>query len=59
MKAQNMNMKIAINNYWRIVAEKAKSFDGKDTETIKKIFQSSPFTDIQKIAYGFQKNLTT
>ncbi len=46
---------IAINNYWRIVAEEAKSFDGKDTETIKKIFQSSPFTDIQKIALWFPK----
>src|SRR3990170_8923787 len=36
---------IAIITYWQIIAEKADSLIGKDIETIKKIFQSPPFTD--------------
>ncbi len=46
---------IAINDYWRIVTEKADSFIGKDIETIKKMFQSAPFTDIIKIISWFPK----
>ncbi len=44
---------IAILTYWQIISEKADTFKGKDFETIKKIFQSSPFTDIQKIPSWF------
>lgn len=46
---------IAINNYWRIVIEKSDSFAGEDTVTIKKLFQSAPFTDIQNITSWFPK----
>ncbi|MCD4694179.1 hypothetical protein K8R62_02360 [bacterium] len=48
---------IAILTYWQIVAEKADTLIGKDLETIKKIFQSPPFTDIQKIASWFPKKV--
>lgn len=46
---------IAILTYWQIVAEQTDSFIGKDIEASKKIFQSSPFTDIEKIASWFPK----
>lgn len=44
---------IAILAYWQILAQEADSLVGKDIETIKKIFQTPPFTDIQKIASWF------
>ncbi|MCX6746103.1 MAG: hypothetical protein NTX00_03750, partial [Candidatus Parcubacteria bacterium] len=40
-----------------IISEKADSLIGKDLETIKKIFQSPPFTDIQKITSWFPKKV--
>jgi hypothetical protein len=46
---------IAIIAYWQNAAEKAGEFIGKDLETIKDMFQSSPFTDIQKIPSWFPK----
>jgi len=46
---------IAINNYWRIITEKADSFNGKKTEVIKKLFQSAPFTDIIEMISWFPK----
>jgi len=46
---------IAIVAYWQIVAEKAEDFVGKDIETIKEMFQSAPFTDIEKIPFWFPK----
>lgn len=46
---------IAINNYWRIIIEKADSFNGEKTIAIKKMFQSEPFTDIIKIISWFPK----
>lgn len=46
---------IAIITFWQLVAEEAESFIGKDFEEIKKIFQSAPFTDIEKITSWFPK----
>jgi hypothetical protein len=46
---------IAILTYWQIIAEKSDSLIGKDIESIKKIFQSPPFSDIQKIVTWFPK----
>ncbi|MDP2861071.1 MAG: hypothetical protein Q8N98_05180 [bacterium] len=46
---------IAISAFWQIAAQEADSFIGKDIETIKKMFRSSPFTDIQKILSWFPK----
>lgn len=46
---------IAILTYWQVAAQEADSFVGKDLETIKKMFQSAPFTDMQKIASWFPK----
>lgn len=46
---------IAIISFWQIVAQEAESFKGKDFETIKKMFQSTPFTDIENIASWFPK----
>jgi len=46
---------IAISVYWQNVAEKAESFVGKDLESIKQEFQSSPFTDMQEIISWFPK----
>jgi hypothetical protein len=46
---------IAVLKYWQIIAQEAESFDGKDIETIKKLFQSAPFTDIEKIPSWFPK----
>jgi len=47
---------IAILTYWQTIAEKDESLIGKDAKTLKTIFQSPPFTDIQKIASWFPKN---
>lgn len=46
---------IAIITFWQLAAQEAESFMGKDFETIKKMFQSAPFTDIEKIASWFPK----
>lgn len=46
---------IAITTFWQNTAEEAESFMGKDFETIKKMFQSAPFTDIEKIPSWFPK----
>jgi hypothetical protein len=46
---------IAIITYWQLIAQDAGSFIGKDLETIKKAFQSAPFTDIEKIPSWFPK----
>ena len=46
---------IAIISFWQLVAQEAESFKGKDFEAIKKMFQSAPFTDIEKIASWFPK----
>ncbi len=46
---------IAIVAFWQIVAQEAESFKGKDFETIKGLFQSAPFTDIEKIPSWFPK----
>ena len=46
---------IAIISFWQLVAQEAESFMGKDFEVIKKMFQSTPFTDIEKIASWFPK----
>jgi len=46
---------IAIITFWQLVAQEAESFIGKDFETIKKMFQSAPFTDIEKITSWFPK----
>ena len=46
---------IAIATFWQNVAEEAESFMGKDIETITKMFQSAPFTDIEKIPSWFPK----
>jgi len=54
-ESSKFEYEIAILTYWQIVAEKTDSLIGKDLETIKKIFQSSPFTDIQKITSWFPK----
>jgi len=54
-KSSKYEYEVAINNYWRIIGEQADSLVGKDIDTIKKMFQSSPFTDIQKIASWFPK----
>ena len=46
---------IAITTFWQNAAQEAESFMGKDFETIKKMFQSAPFTDIEKIPSWFPK----
>ena len=46
---------IAIMTFWQLAAQEAESFMGKDFETIKKMFQSAPFTDIEKITSWFPK----
>jgi hypothetical protein len=46
---------IAIISFWQLVAQEAESFIGKDFEVIKKMFQSAPFTDIEKITSWFPK----
>lgn len=46
---------IAVISFWQLVAQEAESFKGKDFEAIKKMFQSAPFTDIEKIASWFPK----
>lgn len=46
---------IAIITFWQLAAQEAESFMGKDFETIKKMFQSAPFTDIEKITSWFPK----
>jgi hypothetical protein len=46
---------IAILAFWQIAAQGADSFVGKDIETITKMFQSAPFTDIEKIPSWFPK----
>lgn len=44
---------IAIITFWQLAD--TESFKGKDFEAIKKMFQSAPFTDIEKIASWFPK----
>lgn len=44
---------IAIITFWQLA--ETESFKGKDFEAIKKMFQSAPFTDIEKIASWFPK----
>ncbi|MDD5103106.1 MAG: hypothetical protein PHX93_01765 [Candidatus Peribacteraceae bacterium] len=46
---------IAIITFWQLTAQEAESFMGKDVETIKRMFQTSPFTDIEKIPSWFPK----
>lgn len=46
---------IAIMTFWQLAAQEAESFIGKDFETIQKMFQSAPFTDIEKITSWFPK----
>lgn len=46
---------IAVTTFWQNAAQEAKSFMGKDFETIRKMFQSAPFTDIEKISSWFPK----
>lgn len=46
---------IAIIAFWQQAAQEAESFMGKDFEAIKKMFQSAPFTDIEKITSWFPK----
>ncbi len=46
---------IAIITFWQLAVQETESFKGKDFETIKKIFQSAPFTDIEKIPLWFPK----
>ncbi len=46
---------IAIITFWQIVTQEAESFLGKDVETITRMFQSAPFTDIEKISSWFPK----
>ncbi|MEN9582575.1 MAG: hypothetical protein RL641_529 [Candidatus Parcubacteria bacterium] len=46
---------IAIITFWQLAVSEAESFKGKDFETIKKMFQSAPFTDIEKIPLWFPK----
>lgn len=47
---------IAFATLWQNVSEAAEQFVGKDIETIKKMFQLEPFTDIEKIPNWFPKN---
>ncbi|MFA6305212.1 MAG: hypothetical protein WC651_00590 [Candidatus Gracilibacteria bacterium] len=44
---------IAIITFWQLA--ETESFKGKDFEAIKKMFQSAPFTDIEKITSWFPK----
>ena len=46
---------IAIITFWLLAAREAESFLGKDIKTITKMFQSAPFTDIEKISSWFPK----
>ncbi len=50
---------IAIVTYWQIAVTKADSFIGeKNPATLRKLFQSSPFTDIQNIPSWFPRKQT-
>jgi len=44
---------IAIITFWQLA--ETESFKGENFETIKKMFQSAPFTDIEKITSWFPK----
>lgn len=46
---------IAIITYWQNLPNGEEVFVGKDIDTIKKLFQSSPFTDIEKIPMWFPR----
>ena len=46
---------IAIITYWQNLPNGEEVFVGKDIEAIKKMFQSSPFTDIEKIPMWFPR----
>jgi hypothetical protein len=46
---------IAIITYWQNLPNGEEVFIGKDIEAIKRMFQSSPFTDIEKIPSWFPR----
>ena len=54
-ESSKYEFEIAILNYWQVVSLQADSLIGMDAETIKKTFQSAPFTDILEIPSWFPK----